>query len=81
MPRSQVDGCEKCVDVNRRGPTLYDMARIMAGPSVNAVFAINLDGGGSSATVVNGTVVDRPTCTDIDVECERAVATILCVKQ
>ena len=45
-----------------------------------AVNAVNLDGGGSSITVVNGTVISRPTCDDNRHVCQRAVTTTLCIK-
>ena len=49
--------------------------------SLGAVEAVNLDGGGSTAAWMAGEgVVDRPTCDDNIVhECERAVATVVCV--
>lgn len=42
-----------------RGATLDELARLML--DVGAVDALNLDGGGSSTLVVNGTLVNRPT--------------------
>lgn len=41
--------------------------------------AINLDGGGSSVTVVNGTIVDQPSCRDSSFQCERFVTTMTCI--
>jgi exopolysaccharide biosynthesis protein len=42
-----------------RGVTLDELARLMV--EAGAVDALNLDGGGSSTLVVNGTLVNRPT--------------------
>lgn len=42
-----------------RGATLDELAGLLL--QVGAVDALNLDGGGSSALVVNGTLVNRPT--------------------
>jgi exopolysaccharide biosynthesis protein len=42
-----------------RGATLDELAELMLG--VGAVDALNLDGGGSSTLVVNGTLVNRPS--------------------
>lgn len=41
------------------GPTAFEFARIMA--DLDAVTALNLDGGGSSEMVVDGEVVNRPS--------------------
>lgn len=73
----EVDGCEKCK--HGKGPTMQEMALLLASPQVGAVHAINLDGGGSSTTVVNGKVINYPTCVDIGIECQRSVATIACI--
>lgn len=60
------------------GLTLNQLAEWML--LLGAVYAINLDGGGSSVTVVNGTIVDAPRCTDLPtVVCERSVTTAVCV--
>ena len=40
----------------------------------------NLDGGGSSTSVYMGKVVDKPTCVDSSVVCERAVTSIACIR-
>ena len=45
------------------------------------VYIQNLDGGGSSVSVVNGTVVSFPTCHDIPLRCERPVTSITCIHQ
>ena len=73
----EVDGCEKCKDPATRGPTMYDIAEHLK--AVGAIHGINLDGGGSSTTVVNGTVVDFPTAFDINFKFQRNVATVICV--
>ena len=42
--------------------------------------ALNLDGGGSTTTWMDGKLVDRPTCTDTPfVQCQRKVANILSI--
>lgn len=72
----EVDGIEKYNPP--LGLTLYQAAQWMK--SVGAYYAINLDGGGSSAFFYNGEIVDFPTCQDVPVECVRPVTTITCVK-
>ncbi len=48
--------------------------------SLGAVHAINMDGGGSSVAVVNGTIASVPHCTDQPgVVCERPVTTVFCI--
>lgn len=61
-----------------RGLTLDELADWMI--EFQARYAINLDGGGSSVLVQNGTYVSHPTCWDVPLECERAIATVLCIK-
>ena len=63
----------------KRGLTLEDLAQLLV-HDVGAKYAINMDGGGSS-TMVRGTkhVVNRPTCIDIPIKCQRPVATVICV--
>ena len=56
---------------------MYDIAEHLK--AVGAIHGINLDGGGSSTTVVNGTVVDFPTAFDINFKFQRNVATVICV--
>ena len=73
----QVDGCEKCLE--GKGPTVAELAELMASPAVGALHAVNLDGGGSAVTVIGGDVVSYPTCDDIGIKCERSVASITCV--
>ena len=78
----EVDGCEQCRR-SRGGPqglTLVQLADAML--DLGALHAINLDGGGSSATAVNGTVLDFPTDTDSFSRAynERAVSTVVCVR-
>jgi N-acetylglucosamine-1-phosphodiester alpha-N-acetylglucosaminidase len=60
------------------GLDLWEFSAILS-EHFNVVNAINMDGGGSSTTVYNGAVVDKPTCHDTPVECERSVTTISCV--
>uniref|UniRef100_A0A7S1G9B6 Phosphodiester glycosidase domain-containing protein n=1 Tax=Bicosoecida sp. CB-2014 TaxID=1486930 RepID=A0A7S1G9B6_9STRA len=74
----EVDGCEKCAVP--QGLTLHKLAALMASDAVGARYAINLDGGGSSVFVRRNKIVDSPTCNDVPKECERAVASIVCVK-
>ncbi len=79
----QVDGCERCLysDQQRRGLTLNQMAVAMASPPINATFAVNLDGGGSSTSVMNGKVLNKPTCLDYtDWKCERPVGSVVCIR-
>lgn len=48
--------------------------------AAEVVYAVNLDGGGSSVLVQhNGEVISHPTCIDIPLPCERAVSTVLCL--
>ncbi|XP_069113869.1 N-acetylglucosamine-1-phosphodiester alpha-N-acetylglucosaminidase-like isoform X2 [Argopecten irradians] len=65
-----------------RGVSLEEFARLLL--TYDIVDAINLDGGGSSTYVVNGTVVNFPsdTCADDSrFHCGRKVSTILCVHE
>jgi Phosphodiester glycosidase len=66
-----------------RGPTLKELSEILI--SRGALFAVNMDGGGSSVMVGQTQdntikVLSRPTCWDVDVQCERPVATVVCMK-
>ena len=76
-----VDGCEPTTACQfLLGKTETQMADLLI--SVGAVHAVNLDGGGSSAVVVDGQVVDHPTDTDLWArKKERAVTTIVCTAQ
>jgi exopolysaccharide biosynthesis protein len=56
-----------------RGVDLEQLAGIME--DIGAVEALNLDGGGSSALVVNGTLLNRPTGTSIEREVMSAIVT------
>jgi len=69
----EVDGEE---DINY-GPDLFEMAELLVSLGVES--AVNIDGGGSSVSVKNGQVVDKPTCNDTPEICERAVASIACI--
>ena len=75
----EVDGCEQarhCKWV--LGRTEYAMAELLL--AHGAHHAINLDGGGSSSFVVNGTVVNHPTDWDLwAFKKERAVTVITCI--
>jgi N-acetylglucosamine-1-phosphodiester alpha-N-acetylglucosaminidase len=70
--------------VHKKGPNLHEMAQLMI--ELGAVNAINLDGGGSSTVIENGSLVnyvsDRCPGTDIESlmsRCERRVTTITCI--
>lgn len=65
-----------------RGPTLKEMSEILISRGVQ--FAVNMDGGGSSVMVGRDQhddikILSRPTCWDVDVQCERPVATVFCM--
>ncbi|XP_076470392.1 N-acetylglucosamine-1-phosphodiester alpha-N-acetylglucosaminidase-like [Babylonia areolata] len=70
----QVDG-----KTDKQGVDLYELATILK--ELGFVNAINLDGGGSATSVVNGTVVNYPSdaCVNSTWNCARQVSTILCV--
>ena len=76
----QVDGCEHCWTKNNeaeRGLTLFQVAEAM---KKYTDYAINLDGGGSSTSVLNGKVISQPTCLDyVWKKCERPVASVVCI--
>jgi len=57
-----------------RGVYLEELAMLMR--SAGAVDALNLDGGGSSALVVNGTLLNRPAGTTIEREVMSAIVTL-----
>lgn len=73
----EADGAEDMPNGKPKGLTLQQTAQWMA--DLGAYYAVNLDGGGSSVTVVKGSIVDFPTCHDVDVKCERAVTTMTCI--
>jgi exopolysaccharide biosynthesis protein len=61
-----------------RGMNITELGDAMV--SLGAVAALNLDGGGSTTTWMNGEVIDRPTCDDtVFPSCMRDVANIVCV--
>lgn len=71
----QVDGIESV----KQGLDLFEFAEALI--DAGALHAVNLDGGGSSVSVLNGKVISRPTCVDTPVPvCERAVTSITCIK-
>ena len=75
----EVDGCEQarhCLwDI---GKTEFSLAELLI--QHGAHHAINLDGGGSSSFVVNGTVKNHPTDFDLwSLKKERAVTVISCI--
>jgi hypothetical protein len=57
-----------------RGAYLEELAMLMLG--VGAVDALNLDGGGSSALVVNGTLLNRPAGSATEREVMSAIVTL-----
>ena len=67
-----------CSSSKPRGPTLRELAAFMI--NAGASYAINMDGGGSTTLVVNGTVVNRPHCLDRWLVCERPVSTVVCIR-
>lgn len=71
----EIDGEE---DINY-GPDLFETAELLESLGVES--ALNIDGGGSSVSVKNGKVVSQPTCLDTPEICERAVASIACVRR
>ena len=71
----QIDGEEDIL----AGPDLNETAELLIGLGVES--AINIDGGGSSVSVADGTIVDYPTCNDTSEKCERNVASFACVKK
>ncbi|CAL1544365.1 unnamed protein product [Lymnaea stagnalis] len=72
----QVDG-----KTDQYGVNLHEFAALLL--DLGLVNAINLDGGGSATTVVNGTLVNYPSdhCVNSTYNCERKVSTILCVHE
>lgn len=70
----EADGAE----LLKEGLTLAQLAQWMR--ALGAVWAINLDGGGSSTVAYpNGTLFSHPTCHDIPIKCQRPVSTITCI--
>jgi len=71
----EVDG----IETTKVGLTLYQAAEWAK--AIGGYNMLNLDGGGSSATVYEGKIVDKPTCQDTPTPiCERPVTTITCIK-
>lgn len=72
---AQVDGQE---DIEW-GPNLFEVAELLVSLGVEG--AVNLDGGGSSVSVLHGQYIDLPTSSDVYPEVqERAVASFACVR-
>lgn len=72
---AQIDGK---TDVD--GVNLLEFAKLLKKHGV--VNAINLDGGGSSTFVVNGTLSNYPSdMCGTDISCERKVSTIICIHE
>uniref|UniRef100_A0A914DSK5 Phosphodiester glycosidase domain-containing protein n=1 Tax=Acrobeloides nanus TaxID=290746 RepID=A0A914DSK5_9BILA len=87
-PRTSVgifkDGSMALVEIDgeediKSGPDLFEIAELLVQLGVDS--AINIDGGGSSVSVKNGAVISKPTCHDTPEICERAVASITCVRR
>ena len=73
-----VQGKPGKVCLHTYGKTEHAMADLLIEHGL--VHAINLDGGGSSAVVSNGKLLNHPTSLDVwNVTLERAVVTIACV--
>ncbi|RUS85002.1 hypothetical protein EGW08_007247, partial [Elysia chlorotica] len=78
-----VEGRVHLVEVNgktdQKGINLYSLAEMLI--RMGIVNAINLDGGGSTTTVINGTLVNYPSdqCQNSSYNCERPVTTVMCV--
>lgn len=70
----EIDGEEDIL----AGPDLFEVAELAVSLGVESL--INIDGGGSSVSVLNGKYIDAPTCKDTPVICERAVVSITCVR-
>ncbi|KAF6734047.1 N-acetylglucosamine-1-phosphodiester alpha-N-acetylglucosaminidase [Oryzias melastigma] len=73
----QIDG-----QTEKRGMNLWELANFLK--KLGVINAINLDGGGSSTYVINGSLASYPSdhCTsDNRWRCGRHVSTILCVHQ
>eukprot|EP00794_Sanderia_malayensis_P011266 gene11266-12446_t len=65
---------------DKDGVNLLEFAELLK--RHGAVNAINLDGGGSSTFVVNGTVINYPSDScGTDYSCERKVSTIICIHE
>lgn len=62
-----------CYSFHHKGPTLQELADLLVSEA-SAQWAVNMDGGGSSALAHSGTLVSRP------LPWERPVATVLCVQ-
>ncbi|XP_017279171.1 N-acetylglucosamine-1-phosphodiester alpha-N-acetylglucosaminidase isoform X2 [Kryptolebias marmoratus] len=72
----QIDG-----QTRARGMNLWELAEFLKNNGV--INAINLDGGGSSTYVVNGSLASYPSdsCSDSRWRCSRNISTVLCVHE
>lgn len=70
----EVDGQE---DISA-GLDLYEFSEVLQ--ELGCWQAVNLDGGGSSTSVYNGIVINKPTCHDTSEICERKVSSITCIR-
>jgi N-acetylglucosamine-1-phosphodiester alpha-N-acetylglucosaminidase len=75
MALVEVDGEE---DISY-GPDLFEFAELLVELGLDT--AINIDGGGSSVSVSDGSVISQPTCNDNSTVCEREVQSITCVRK
>jgi exopolysaccharide biosynthesis protein len=66
------------IEDNDRGMNLTELS--WAFVELGAAQAVNLDGGGSTTAWMDGRIINVPTCSDVPMPCERAVASIVCVK-
>ncbi|KAK1794964.1 hypothetical protein P4O66_010161 [Electrophorus voltai] len=66
---------------DRRGMNLWEVAEFLKKQGV--INAINLDGGGSSTYVLNGSLASFPSdhCAEAMWRCPRAVSTVLCIHE
>ncbi len=71
----EIDGEE---DI-KYGPDLYELAELAIELGFDTV--VNIDGGGSAVSVKGGSVISVPTCNDTPVMCERADASLTCVRR
>ena len=61
----------------KNGPDLFETAELLVSLGVES--AINIDGGGSSVAILNGKIIDQPTCNDTPEICERSGKLLLSI--